>query len=87
LLSLANPENEPPDKVAEFIPLAVSTDKAEELADIVVQRYGGNKIIYRVVAVDDGGLLNRDPTDVDIIRYSGETISSGYLEVFEVIAA
>ena len=85
LLSLANPENEEPDKVAQFIPLAVSTDRAEELADVVVQRYGGNKIIYRIVAVDDGELLERDPVDEEIVRYSGEVISPSYLEVFEVI--
>lgn len=85
LLSLANPENDPPDKVAKFIPLAITTDRAEELADVVVQKYGGNKVVYRIVAVNDGELLQKDELDSELVQYSGDKISALYVEVFEII--
>ena len=85
-LALSNPINDPDDP-AEFIPLAISESVAEgdKFAGLSVQKYGGNKLIIRVVAVDDGDLLERDPDDNEVIRYKGDSIRFQYLEVFDEI--
>jgi hypothetical protein len=82
-VSLANPLNHD-DFVSSYIPLATTSDiaKGDKFASISVQRYGGEKRIYRIVAVDDGDLLERDP-DIEIVRYNGDSINKQYLEIFE----
>jgi hypothetical protein len=86
-LALSNPINDQNNPAAEFIPLAISENVAEgdKLAGLSVQKYGGNKLIYRVIAVDDGELLEVDPDDNEIIRYKGDSIRFQYLEVFDEI--
>jgi hypothetical protein len=86
-LALSNPINTP-ENPATFIPLAISSDVAngEKFAELSVQKYGGDKLVYRIVAVDEGDLLAKDPDDDEIIRYNGDSIREQYLEVFEQTA-
>jgi len=81
--SLANPLNDE-DNTSEYIPLAISNGVAEgeKFAELSVQKYGGENLIIRIVAVDDGALLGDDPDD-EIIRYNGDSIKNVYLEVIE----
>jgi hypothetical protein len=87
-LALSNPffdpEVTPP---IGYIPLAISNDVAgaDKFAGASVQKYGGNKLIYRLVAVDDGSLLEKDPIDPEVIRYNGDSIREIYLEVFDTV--
>jgi len=83
-LALSNPINTE-ENPAKYIPLTTAMDVAagEKFAELSVQKYGGNKLIYRLVAVDDGDLLEKDPDDDEIIRYNGDSIKEQYLEIFE----
>jgi hypothetical protein len=82
-LALSNPIFDP-DKPPTYIPLTISPESAKELfADLSVQKYGGEASIYRIVCVDDGSLLSKDPDNKNVVRYSGNSVKSSYLEKFE----
>jgi len=85
-VALSNPINDP-DNPAAYIPLAVSADRAagDRMAETSVQKYGGDKLIIRVVAVNDGDLLESDKDDNEIVRYGGDEINPEYIEIFEII--
>ena len=85
-LALSNPINDP-DNPATYIPLAISAERAEgeTFAETSVQKYGGDKAIYRIIAVDDGELLFKDPDDDTIVRYTGDSIRTEYVELFDQI--
>ena len=86
-LSLSNPVNSPIDP-AKFIPLAKYASRAEgeKFAETSVQKYGGDKLIYRVVAVNNGDQLEQDPQDEDVVLYLGDNIRAEYVELFRRIA-
>jgi hypothetical protein len=85
-IALSNPINEP-DNPAEYIPLSKTEERAqaEKFAETSVQKYGGNKQIYRVIAVNEGDALEQDPDDDDVVQYRSDNIRAEYIELFDEI--
>jgi len=87
-LALSNPMQNPDDP-ALYIPLSKTQERAEgeQFAETSVQKYGGDKLIYRIVAVDNGEALEQDPDDQDVVQYRDDNIRPEYIELFDRITS